>query len=239
LLLSGLIDGKDAVHIYAFGSICRGDLREGSDIDVIALVQGYDSRFDPNMFSIYSYSRITDLWTEGNPFAWHLFLESRLIFASDRQDFLASLGQPAEYTNCLRDCEKFYSVFQAARSSILASAKSKVFELSTIFLSIRNIATCFSLGTKDNPDFSRHSALHLDADSIAVPNDAYSVLERARILSTRGEGKDLTDREFDLVVPTLENIKNWMEGLVQQTRSYERVSKSNGSPTANSAVGKS
>lgn len=227
------------MHIYAFGSICRGDLREGSDVDLLALVEGYDSRFDPETFSIYSYSRINDLWAEGNPFAWHLFLESRLIFASDQQNFLKALGAPAEYVNCVRDCEKFYSVFEAARASILAASKSRVFELSTIFLSIRNLATCFSLGTKAKPDFSRHSALHLGSDSVRVPTGAYSVLERARILSTRGEGPSLSDREFDLVAPALEDIKKWMEQLVANARAYERISKSNGSPTAYLAVGKS
>jgi hypothetical protein len=226
------------VHIYAFGSICRGDLREGSDIDLLALVEGYDARFDPDTFSIYSYSRISDLWTEGNPFAWHLFLESRLIFASDDHDFLKSLGSPAKYVNCVKDCEKFCSVFDAARSSIVGCRDSKVFELSTIFLSIRNIATCFSLGTSMKPDFSRHSAQRLEANSIPSLGNAYSVLERARILSTRGEGKNISDQELDLVLGTLETIGSWMEHLVVQARAYERISKSDGCPTANSAVSK-
>ena len=227
------------MHIYAFGSICRGELREGSDVDLLAVVEGYDARFDPEMFSIYSYSRLNDLWAEGNPFAWHLFLESRLIFASNQQDFLESLGTPAQYLRCVRDCEKFHSVFEAAHSAILGSSKSRVFELSTIFLSIRNIATCFSLGTNAKPDFSRHSALHLGSNSIRLPNDAYSVLERARILSTRAEGSRLSDQELDLVLPTLEHVKKWMERLIAHARAYERVSKSNGSPATDLAVGKS
>jgi hypothetical protein len=226
------------MHIYAFGSICRGDLRQGSDIDLLALAEGYDGRFDPDTFSIYSYSRINDLWAEGNPFAWHLFLQARLIFASDERDFLKSLGSPADYSNCIKDCEKFYSVFDAAHSSILAGRNSKVFELSTMFLSIRNIATCFSLGTTMKPDFSRHSAQHLGSNSIPLTPDAYSVLERARILSTRGEGKNISDQELDLVLSKLENVRTWMEHLVVKARTYERISKSDGSPTANSAVSK-
>jgi len=43
--------------------------------------------------------------------------------------------------------------------SITGGSNSKVFDLSTIFLSIRNIATCFSLGVKSQPNFSRNSAL--------------------------------------------------------------------------------
>jgi predicted nucleotidyltransferase len=227
------------VHIYVFGSICRGDLREGSDIDLLALVEGYDSRFDPDTFSVYSYSRIGDLWAEGNPFAWHLFLESRLVFASDQRDFLKALGSPEEYVNCVRDCEKFYSVFEEARESILSQVKSRVFELSTIFLSIRNIATCFSLGTGAKPDFSRHSAQHLGTNSIRLPNNVYSVLERARMLSTRGKGQNIKDEQVDLVLNALQNVKEWMEHLVIEARAHERIQKSNGRAAANSAVSKS
>ena len=76
------------MHVYAFGSLCRGEIRPDSDIDLLAIVDGYDSRFDQNVFSIYSYTRLAELWNEGNPFGWHLFLESRLIFSADGSDFL-------------------------------------------------------------------------------------------------------------------------------------------------------
>jgi nucleotidyltransferase-like protein/YCII-related domain-containing protein len=80
------------MHIYAFGSICRGEILLGSDIDLLALVDGYETRLDPDIFSLYSYGRVAELWSEGNPFAWHLFLESKLIFTADGSDFLNSLG---------------------------------------------------------------------------------------------------------------------------------------------------
>ncbi len=222
------------MHIYAFGSVCRGDVRQGSDIDLLALVDGYDSRFDPDIFSVYSYSRIVDLWNEGNPFAWHLFLESTLIYAFDGSDFLNSLNSPGEYTACLRDCKKFYGVFCEAYDSIASRAASKVFELSTLFLSIRNIATCFSLGATDNPDFSRSSAQHLGSDSVPLPSAPYTILERARILSTRGKGPSITDKEVDEVVAELQTVKEWMEVLIAKAQNHERVQRSNGRATANS-----
>ncbi len=142
------------MHIYAFGSVCRGDVRVGSDVDLLALVDGYDPRFDPDTFSVYSYDRARELWREGNPFAWHLFLESTLVFASDDGDFLASLGSPGEYRNCVRDCEKFHDVFCEAYDSIRAGSHSNVFELSTLFLSIRNIARrAFRLERRTNRRF--------------------------------------------------------------------------------------
>jgi len=222
------------MHIYAFGSVCRGDVRHGSDIDLLALVDGYDGRFDPDIFSVYSYGRIVDLWKEGNPFAWHLFLESTLIFASDGSNFLNSLNSPGDYTACLRDCEKFYGVFCEAYDSIVSQSASKVFELSTVFLSIRNIATCFSLGTTDNPDFSRNSARQLGPQSLPLPASPYAILERARILSTRGKGHSITDKEVADVVGQLQTVKTWMETLIAQAQNYERIQKSNGRATADS-----
>lgn len=65
------------MHIYAFGSICRGDVSPASDVDLLAIVDGYDERFSLDDYSIYSYDRIWEIWNEGNPFAWHLALESK------------------------------------------------------------------------------------------------------------------------------------------------------------------
>ena len=62
------------MYIYAFGSLCRGQVDLESDVDLLAIVDGHDDRFDPSKFSIYSYNRVREIWQEGNPFAWHLSL---------------------------------------------------------------------------------------------------------------------------------------------------------------------
>ncbi|HEU0118119.1 MAG TPA: nucleotidyltransferase domain-containing protein [Alphaproteobacteria bacterium] len=210
------------MHIYAFGSISRGDVSQDSDIDLLAIVKGYDARFNPEDFSIYSYKRIEEIWDEGNPFAWHLSLQSKPIFLSDEIDFLKNLGKPKPYMHCLRDCEKFLNLFCDARSSMLDNSVSLVFDLSTIFLSIRNIATCFSLGTSNRPDFSRSSALRLEAKSLQLPKDVYRIFEKARILSTRGRGEDLTSGEVETALKSLSSIHEWMTKLVTEARN-ERI----------------
>ncbi|HLO85492.1 MAG TPA: nucleotidyltransferase domain-containing protein [Nostocaceae cyanobacterium] len=209
------------MHIYAFGSICRGDISLGSDVDLLAIVQGYDPRIDPDTFSIYSYNRIQELWQEGNPFAWHLSLESQLIFSSNQLDYLKELGSPEPYINCVRDCEKFFGLFREAYNSVITNNNSKVFDLSTIFLSIRNIATCFSLGCMECPDFSRNSALCLGVNSIPITLDSYKILERSRLLCTRGHGKNLTDDEIHIVIQKLDEIHEWMDNLVEKAKKYE------------------
>src|SRR6266567_2727843 len=116
------------MHIYAFGSLCRGEVSFGSDVDVLAITEGFDSRFDPDAFSIYSYKRICDLWKDGNPFAWHLATEAKLIFASNGINFLAELGAPSQYTRCAEDCLKFARLYEHAIEALKKEECSAVFE---------------------------------------------------------------------------------------------------------------
>ena len=102
------------MHIYAFGSVCRGDVTRESDVDLLALVDGADSQFDPEKFSIYTYHSITKLWRTGNPFAWHLALESKLLYASDGKDHIYELGRPQPYRSIFEDCSKFRALTSEA-----------------------------------------------------------------------------------------------------------------------------
>jgi hypothetical protein len=211
------------MHIYAFGSVCRGDVSPNSDIDLLAITDGHDSRFDPNNYSIYSYNRIKELWQEGNPFAWHLALESKLLFSSDQNDYIKSLGNPVRYGNCVGDCEKFYALFREAQTSIADNSASRIFDLSTIFLSVRNIASCFSLGVIEQPRFSRDSAIRLDEFSIRISSSTYQVLERSRMLCTRGYGNKISTTDEDIAISELNEIDKWMDNLVKGAKAHERI----------------
>ena len=56
------------MHLYIFGSLPRGEIGFGSDVDLLAITEKFDSRFDPDAFSIYSYRRICELWKEEKSF---------------------------------------------------------------------------------------------------------------------------------------------------------------------------
>ncbi|WP_413739604.1 nucleotidyltransferase [Sodalis sp. RH14] len=203
------------MHIYAFGSICRGEVDSFSDVDMLAIVSGRDERFNPKDYSIYSYERINELWKEGNPFAWHLFLESMLIYSPDRIDYLRSLGKPSNYNSGLADCKKFLEIFISAKNSIETSVLTEIFDLSSIFLSIRNFATCFSLDCDVRPDFSRNSARNLGIHSIPVCDLTYQLLERARVLCTRGTGEILNADDIKKVKSQLDLIECWMREKIK------------------------
>ena len=205
------------MHIYAFGSICRGDVSLSSDVDLLALVEQFEPRFDQESYSTYSYQRIEDLWRMGNPFAWHLSIESKLIYSSDSRDFLSSLGHPERYSNWPNDSEKFIELFQDAANSAATSSTSRVFDLATVFLSIRNLATCYSLLEGRKPNFSRNSALCLGDESIQISGTAYRILERARILCTRGYGRPIAHLEIIETVACFDEIHEWMKYLVERS----------------------
>lgn len=207
------------MHTYAFGSIVRGDVVLGSDVDLLAVVNGLDTRFDPDVFSIYSYLRIRELWREGNPFAWHLSLESKLLYSSTGSNFLEELGRPAAYRRCKIDCEKFFALFHEASLAVAAGTNSLTFNLSIVFLSIRNFATCYSLGLMGKPNFSRTSAISLGTDSIQLTKTTFSVLERARILSTRGFGSPIIEDEAKFASEEFCKIDSWMKELLRKVRS--------------------
>jgi len=207
------------MHIYAFGSICRGDVSIGSDVDLLAIVKGQDDRLSPDTFSIYSYRRIEEIWSEGNPFAWHLSLEAKMLFAVDGADFLGALGRPNAYVRCASDCQKFHELFLGAQSSLQSGTESAIFDLSTIFLAIRNAATCYALGVLQQPEFSRHAALRLNKSVLCLPAEVYAILERSRILCTRGLGDRIGPSELQSVFPFFPKIDDWMAGLTEEAKS--------------------
>ncbi|OFR68435.1 nucleotidyltransferase domain-containing protein [Neisseria sp. HMSC069H12] len=190
------------MHIYAFGSICRGEYSQNSDIDILICINKDEyHEFSPEKFSIYHYERIAELWKEGNPFAWHLHLESKLIYSSNNIDFINTLGIPNSYRNIIIDFEKFKNLYIESKNDFM-KGKNIVFNLSCIFLALRNISTCYSLVCK-KPIFSRHSPLLID-NPIRIDESIFYILENARILSTRGIGEKINQ---DMTLKVKENIK--------------------------------
>lgn len=207
-----------STQIYAFGSICRGEFDPLSDVDLLACVSEKNSSFDPEKFSVYTHKRIKEMWGNGNPFAWHLHLESKLIYSSTGVDFLKELEAPAEYTNGRNDCAQFLELLKSAKQNLSKSSNSPVFDISCIFLAARNFATCLSL-SHGKPVFSRRSPLLIDSP-LGLSDSDFNLLVRARVLSTRGLGKNLTAEEINRVDTFVApEIYNWMTLLADRVLS--------------------
>ncbi|KPZ22384.1 nucleotidyltransferase domain-containing protein [Pseudomonas coronafaciens] len=203
------------MHIYAFGSVCRGEIDLGSDVDMLACVDDDEPTVDIQQFSVYTYNKLRDLWDVGNPFVWHLHLESKLVFSSDGNNYLAELGAPASYSEIKADLAKFTELFEGASSALVNEETNAVFNLSCIFLAVRNAAMCYSIYS-GKPEFSRYSALNIEP-ALPVSNDVYKVLVRARLLSSRGYGTLISNQEITAVVSAVEVIRAWLGHLEEST----------------------
>lgn len=209
------------MHLYAFGSICRGEVGMASDVDLLALVDGADTRFDPMVYSIYSYGRMRQMWEQGSPFAWHLWQESKLLHGDDGEDWLRRLGAPAPYLDTTAHCGRFASMFAGAFKALTGDCPSPVFELSTVFLAIRNFATCYSLAFLARADFSRSSPKRLGEASIGLTDEEFQIFERARLLCTRGFGPALTAEEVARARAALPAIEAWFVNLLRRAGIHE------------------
>jgi hypothetical protein len=89
-----------------------------------------------------------------------------------------------------------------------------VFELSTIFLAIRNLAICYSLHEGTSPVFSRRAFERLGRRSLLLDSRCTEVLENARILSTRGRGAKPPQDDVDRVLSSRPVIDKWVTALV-------------------------
>jgi hypothetical protein len=203
-------------HLYAFGSLCRGEFDQLSDVDLLACVESQATarKMDSRQFSIYTYDRLRALWSEGNPFAWHLHLESKLVYSSDGSDFLKALGPPQRYRTMGADCAKFSRLFDESYRALLGGEESKVFHLSCMFLATRNFATCYSFSS-GRPNFSRFSPLQV-VPPVPVEDDLFSLFVRARVLSTRGVGEALSKDEIAMAAEACMPIHEWMLELQPQ-----------------------
>lgn len=204
------------MHIYAFGSVCRGEIDLDSDIDLLAICDKNVDRFNSEIYSVYSYQRISELWAEGNPFAWHLATESQVLYSSDKKNYIEELGLPCEYRKCKEDCYKFFNLYCNAIDSIQSEGNSLIFEMSTLFLALRNFATCYLLGMRNIKNFSRRSALQMGERSINLSESTYDLLKRSRILSIRGSGKMIQNKEIESSIDEIKSIRSWMEGLLTE-----------------------
>jgi predicted nucleotidyltransferase len=199
--------------IYVFGSTVRGEVDKYSDVDLLLVTNKNSKNIDKNKYSIYTPERIKELYAEGNPFAWHLYFESKLIYSED-DDYLLSLGKPSKYDNCENDLIKFKKLFDDSVSSIRENEFSMIFDLSMIFLAIRNFATCYTLSKYDKPIFSRLAFEKLHDYPLKLDERLTNILMMSRISSTRGIEYEVNQEGISAFMSDMDRIENWFNQIL-------------------------
>lgn len=174
-------------ELYIFGSVLSGDVDSGSDVDVLAIVNDETAyRHLPRDWSVYTRTRLEELFKRGTLFAWHLYQGSKLIYASGHTGTLSELGAPAEYKDAALEIAALTEMAREAVGEILSGTASMIYEHGLLFLAARDIAMAASSYLNGEFDFSRHCALRLRDTPLPFLCEEYAFLMACRRATTRG-----------------------------------------------------
>src|ERR1035437_2140277 len=116
-------------ELYIFGSLATGEVDDGSDVDVLAVVDGSQPSVKlPASWSVYSSTRLEDLFERGTLFAWHLYQSAIKVWPRERDGLIAELGPPAQYTGAREEIAALLSMAVDSFGELERGTPSVVFE---------------------------------------------------------------------------------------------------------------
>lgn len=121
------------LSIYLFGSFSRGEQTPDSDLDLLIITNKSEDEAAINDFlnlnhlassdvSIYSYSKLKEYFQQGHLFAWHLFLESKIL---NGLDIISTLDEPKKYNDFETDSIQIIELID----SIILEIEKKILHL--------------------------------------------------------------------------------------------------------------
>lgn len=216
----------ELTSIYIFGSVGRGDHDSLSDLDLLAVVkdgagkleESYILSFIPSPLSLlkpsiswYGQNRISEMFENGELFAWHLHSDARPIFGN--ANFLESLGKPKPYRDGFLDVSSFQKVLRGIPEQISKNRSNAVYETGLAYVCIRNIAMAASWTLCEKPDFSRYSPFKLKTISqCPIKKDEYEVSMACRMASQRGAPPP-TRVNAEYLIDIYNRVEPWVEEI--------------------------
>lgn len=186
--------------LRVFGSFGRGDADSLSDLDILIVpkemndLPSIENSMDSEIYNLfgkkpsyawYSKSRIEEMYYSGHLFAWHLYQESKPIYA-ETVDFITTLGKPNSYSDAILDMRSIINILNSIKESTKLQPINTVYESGVLFVCLRNIGLIISNIVNGRFDFSLDSPFHLLKDSIPIEYSEYCILKQNRRASMRG-----------------------------------------------------
>lgn len=220
---------------YLFGSVARGDHDPRSDVDVLLV---YDNVPDSQLqacakseissvmstkcsFAEYSSGHLSNMFEDGDLFAWHLHLEAIPISVREDQGVFNCFPPPAPYRDGIADALNFSKLLASAQQSVLHNSKSLVFEAGIAYLALRNIGMALSFSVLRLPCFNRHAPFLVSAQLKLSPpcsETLYELLISARHASQRGLPEPYISAER--LIGELELACKWTNKTIEVAREY-------------------
>lgn len=182
-----------------FGSAARGMSDWRSDYDILVALPDA-SRVDRECIarevtsrvgrragiSVYGMGRLKAMWSEGSPFAWHLYLEAKPVPGFEF-GILKALGKPVPYLDAFADSKMMADMLVSIVRRASAGVASACYEAGLLYVCSRNIAMFASKSLLGRFDFSRTAPFAISkALPFPLSYDEYDILIAARHAATRG-----------------------------------------------------
>jgi hypothetical protein len=221
------MNSDSLIGAYIFGSAGRGQQDHLSDLDVLAVVRNgggnvpdsiiashVPDKLKPLKLSIswYGRDRLREMFRNGELFAWHLHRETIPLF--DPENFLAGLGRPSDYRECVADVTSFQRVMAGIPAQVALNEQNAIYEAGLVYVCLRNIAMAASWSLCAFPDFSRYSAFRLSGvDPCPISAQEFDLTMACRMASQRGQDPPpCIRREF--VISLFERLDPWIGHLL-------------------------
>jgi predicted nucleotidyltransferase len=217
----------ELIGAYIFGSVGRGQYDDQSDLDILAVVRNGRGKVPESYIishipeklkslklsiSWYGGNRLQEMFRNGELFAWHLHRET--IPLIDPNKFLASLGHPSQYRDCVADVASFRKILIGIPSQIVKNENNAIYEAGLIYVCLRNIAMAASWALCEFPNFSRHSPFKLAGIApCPISPEEFELTMACRMASQRGlDPAQCVTRAF--VLDAFERLDPWVSELI-------------------------
>lgn len=221
---------RSVLSLRVYGSFCRGDHDDNSDVDVLAvhstppnaetrrkLKTTLEGLFDrPVDLAEYSSERVREIFAAGHLFAWHLHAESESLLGEDA--FFSSLGKPASYSQAESDSNRFLRLLETIPKQSQLPGSSYIYEAGLAYLASRNIGLIASWQRYKRPDFSRYAILNIAKKlnlRFRLDRIRYDELISCRLATIRG--LKLTEQ------PTLDPTMEATNALIKFCRQVHQI----------------
>lgn len=189
---------SSVLNISLFGSSVRGDTDQNSDVDVLIVVRDGTGKTPEEgilqflgsiligqpSISWYGEKKVAEMFTSGDLFAWHLYLESRPLGAFP--DVASMFGRPSDYSTACHDIFELRSILLGVGKEATSSPHNAVFELGVLYVCARNIAMSATWHLAPTPDFGRYSPFKLPTVPFPLSMGEYELIMACRMASQRG-----------------------------------------------------